>query len=877
MAHSRNRSVYKPNLTWDDGKSYQNQTNPVGRHTHISTNACQAYNLDTIGLITIYKRRQLKIMTTKANIWFNKKCLALDVTPKYAKIQIKTNTTASRKTTKRAEKDFVRFEIQNLYAKKEKTNSQILDIHLKLAERLPTNILMNILDQIRTENAETMKQKYSTLNRKLEKLTNSTNNKTHKNHNFHTRFINLTEVTISKQEAQLLEKGLKHNIEESNKKKEIEQTIVDTEIAIAMLPNEEQEQARHICKQIIEKEAKSKKHQNEEHKTIRNLKRKLDSSNVLVTKADKGNTTVLISKYDYITKTEQLIKDTECKKVKKDPTDEYQTKIKEIIRRATRIIKPDISHTLTMMNPSAPSMIALPKIHKPNTPMRPIINYKSAPSYKLSKYIKTVLKDTLDLEYKHTITNTTELINKLENVKITENTKLVSFDVKDLYPSIPVTDTLNIVHKTLVNKTKNTELAIQLTNTLKVTLEQNYFKFNNNIYRQTKGLGMGNPTSAILMEVFMQNLEEEYVEELKTNFGVTFYARYVDDIICILEGNKNEQILDFLNGRHRNIKFTMEEEEDRKINYLDLTIKRNAILNRIEYEIYRKPTATDTIIHNSSNHPQQHKNAAIRQLIMRLERTPLTREMYMKEMGTIYTIARNNGYKKYLVDNIKKEIKENKKRNEEQQKAKKNWATLTYMGKSTYKLAKFFRKHNIDTAFRTRNNLGRILQNNTNETNPLDKQGVYKLTCTCQHSYIGQTGRKIKTRFREHIRDYNKRLRDPRTTPESNFANHIFNNKCTPGHIKTTVKLLHTQHKGRRLNILENLEIYKQKTFDGRIINEQINTASDTIFEPLKHFYKKANITPMTSPNSGTQDQNNKEPQKRTITDYYNRRETPKN
>lgn len=61
----------------------------------------------------------------------------------------------------------------------------------------------------------------------------------------------------------------------------------------------------------------------------------------------------------------------------------------------------------------------------------------------------------------------------------------------------------------------------------------------------------------------------------------------------------------------------------------------------------------------------------------------------------------------------------------------------------------------------------------------------------------------------------------------------MFNSECRPTHIRKSVKLLHTQYKGRRLNVLENMEIYKQKTFDGRIINEQVNTASDIIFEPL--------------------------------------------
>lgn len=313
----------------------------------------------------------------------------------------------------------------------------------------------------------------------------------------------------------------------------------------------------------------------------------------------------------------------------------------------------------------------------------------------------------------------------------------------------------------------------------------------------------------------------------------------------------------------------MEVEEDSRINYLDLTIKINKTRGKIEYGIYRKPTATDTIIHNTSNHPQQHKNAAIRQLVTRLEKIPLSGEAYAKELQTIYTIATNNGYRKDLVDKIRSNILQPRRQDEKNKDEKSTWTSLTYMGKSTFKLAKFFRKHNINTAFKTMNNLGKILRNNTNDIDTLDKQGVYKLTCTCQHSYIGQTGRKIKTRFREHIRDFNKRLKRPETTPESNFANHMFENKCTPAHIRKTVKLVHSQQKGRSLNVLENMEIYKQKTFDGRIINEQINTASDVIFEPLKHFYTRLDNRPIQINNADTHNTTIVKKQTRTITDFF--------
>lgn len=53
------------------------------------------------------------------------------------------------------------------------------------------------------------------------------------------------------------------------------------------------------------------------------------------------------------------------------------------------------------------------------------------------------------------------------------------------------------------------------------------------------------------------------------------------------------------NAMHGGIKFT-EEKENKSINYLDLTlIKKN---NRIDYEIYRKSTHTNTIFLNDYFH-----------------------------------------------------------------------------------------------------------------------------------------------------------------------------------------------------------------------------------------------------------------------------------
>jgi len=50
------------------------------------------------------------------------------------------------------------------------------------------------------------------------------------------------------------------------------------------------------------------------------------------------------------------------------------------------------------------------------------------------------------------------------------------------------------------------------------------------------------------------------------------------------------------------MKFTMEEENDNKINFLDITISKED--NNISFSIYRKPSTTDTIIQVTLITPQ---------------------------------------------------------------------------------------------------------------------------------------------------------------------------------------------------------------------------------------------------------------------------------
>jgi hypothetical protein len=135
---------------------------------------------------------------------------------------------------------------------------------------------------------------------------------------------------------------------------------------------------------------------------------------------------------------------------------------------------------------------------------------------------------------------------------------------------------------------------------------------------------MGAPTSAILSETSTQYLEHAIIVDILRKYQIIDYYRYVDDILIIHNAQTTNinNTLDEFNMIHPKIKLMIEEEQDNKINYLDITILKTH--NRLQQGIYRKPTTMYHIIHNDSCHPYEHKKAAINFLSNCMNKYPLT-------------------------------------------------------------------------------------------------------------------------------------------------------------------------------------------------------------------------------------------------------------
>lgn len=126
-----------------------------------------------------------------------------------------------------------------------------------------------------------------------------------------------------------------------------------------------------------------------DHKIPVNIRNTLRLNNAMVTKADKGNTVVVMSNDVYVQKVEQFINDNDINRLDNDPTTKFAKEINNTINTCNALFKRNGQRRLLqLIKPHAPRLNDLPKIHKENMPIRPSVDYTSAPGYKVAK--KTV-------------------------------------------------------------------------------------------------------------------------------------------------------------------------------------------------------------------------------------------------------------------------------------------------------------------------------------------------------------------------------------------------------------------------------------------------------------------------------------------------------
>jgi hypothetical protein len=274
-----------------------------------------------------------------------------------------------------------------------------------------------------------------------------------------------------------------------------------------------------------------------------------------------------------------------------------------------------------------------------------------------------------------------------------------------------------------------------------------YFKFDGQLYQQLKGTPMGSPISGFIAEVVMQKLEQLVLPTIKPKLWI----RYVDDTFVIMKRNAIQEAYDKLNNTFEDIKFTMELEKNNTLPFLDVLVTRNTD-GTLQTCVYRKKTHRDQILHYHSNHPMNHKKSCIQTLFRRAETHCSTDEAKRKEENYLFRIFQNNGYPRNFIRRSKKKRTSRQQEQQQQQPQTNNRVVLPYVKNVSELTARLLQTHGITTAHKPNATLRKLISKPKDRTDGNNKNNViYQIDCeNCNKYYIGQTGRKLSTRIKEH-------------------------------------------------------------------------------------------------------------------------------
>jgi hemerythrin superfamily protein len=78
-------------------------------------------------------------------------------------------------------------------------------------------------------------------------------------------------------------------------------------------------------------------------------------------------------------------------------------------------------------------------------PIRPIINYRNAPSYYIAKITANWLKQNFELRFKYNVKNSIECAERIEELNIQPTYKMLTSNITNLYTNIPSNKTIDLL------------------------------------------------------------------------------------------------------------------------------------------------------------------------------------------------------------------------------------------------------------------------------------------------------------------------------------------------------------------------------------------------------------------------------------------------
>ena len=721
-----------------------------------------------------YEKHIKKLENNRLRLNFLESCKHADIIPQFLNFRIPNNGRFHDKPIHDFQSVLLRKEMISAKEDYEKLAKRLAETRCELQKKCPIKYLPSIVFQVRLRRSEITEKTQTTHSKKLCQLSEEQNKPLFRVENT-VKLCDLDE-TPPKYVLETLSLGPKNSVLNKFDPKDI-LTELDCFLEFCNKKGIQNETITEINMKTLNYIKKCKKMK--ESRQVILTKKYLKEKSLLAIPFDKGVGICLMTVDTYKKKMDSLIKLPQFKKYQKPrsnakhPILAEEDNIVEILQELLKkqCISQELYDNLRPTGSQPPRLYGLAKVHKKDTPLRPVLSMPGSAYHKIGKQIATWLSVVPECQIN---TSTKKICDSLKNVKLQPDEELVSFDVCSLYTNVPVKEAIGVCADLLFNKHKiglpvDRETFVKLAEIASCNV---IMSTHDGFYEQIDGLAMGSPPAPHLANGWLSQFDPI----IKGNASI--YERYMDDVFSSISRGKDEEKLKQINSLHKNLTFTKENEKDKKIAILDMCIFNNN--GTLSSTWYTKPTDTGLVMNFHSLAPKKYKRSVVSGFVHRIYRACSSWSAFHSSMEKAIKILEHNQYppdfynpiiKSTLSKIVDSEFCEDENNVNDTQSTTveedqnydpmcdmdekdKFMFFVQYRGKCTEHFAHDL--HQIHAPCRFIMTLRKIKTVLPSLKPPVPKMFksnvVYQLQCPrCKSCYVGQTSRQMQRRFTEHL------------------------------------------------------------------------------------------------------------------------------
>ncbi|XP_042149994.1 uncharacterized protein LOC121838063, partial [Ixodes scapularis] len=413
------------------------------------------------------------------------------------------------------------------------------------------------------------------------------------------------------------------------------------------------------------------------------------------------------------------------------------------------------------------------KTHKPGVPFRSIVSETGCWQRPLAKFLQKHL-GTLELPQPFRLRNSEDLLPVLDELHAgTEAVRAFSLDVVDLYYSLNVKTLLGFIsdaiHETGVIDFQNS-CGVSLSSFLELTqlyLQSTLVEYEGKVYIQRAGVCIGSCLAPVLSEIYLFYVDAKVQADLQRDFPDAKVFRYVDDYLILHSAISDSAAIEtvFQKNSH-GLTFTKEAPSPEGLQFLDL---RLVPTSKGICWAHQQRSSKPVLPFNSS-HSRNVKNGIVRNLVASAK-VKSCQHLSAPSLSKQISRLIKAGYPRDLIETTIKRLVAGQKSKPLPPKSR--FACIPYIHNTSHRLKSIALGFNTNVVFSCKFKLASICRkvNNPGPAPPCQKKHqtnyvtcckecVYSIPMSCGAKYIGQTGRCLNDRVREHANEIKKAASD---------------------------------------------------------------------------------------------------------------------